>query len=46
MKKNLIAGIFAVGLIAAGGTGFALANAQEKTQDPVYLMEQGMDKAK
>jgi len=42
MKKNLIAGLFAVGLIAAGGTGFALANTQEKTQDPVYLMEQGM----
>jgi hypothetical protein len=42
MKKNLVAGIFAVGLIAAGGTGFALANVKEKVQDPVFSMQQGM----
>jgi hypothetical protein len=43
MRKNLLTGLIAVGLIAAGGTGFAMAKVQQKTQDPVYFMqEQGM----
>lgn len=42
MKKNLVAGLFAAGLIVVGGTGFAVAHSQGKTQDPVYFMQQGM----
>jgi hypothetical protein len=42
MKKNLLTGLIAVGLITAGGTGFVMAKAQQKTQDPVYFMQQGM----
>lgn len=40
MKKNLVAGLFAVGLIVAGGTGFAMTNV--KAQDPANGMHQGM----
>lgn len=32
MKKNMIAGIFAAGLIVAGGTGFYLGNAKPNAQ--------------
>lgn len=42
MKKNLVAVLFAAGLIVAGGTGFAVAHSQAKTQDPAYFMQQGM----
>jgi hypothetical protein len=40
MKKNLAAGLVAVGLIAAGGTGFMMGHAKENTQNPVYYMQQ------
>jgi hypothetical protein len=40
MKKNLLTGLIAIGLITAGGTGFAMAKAQQKTQDPVYFMQE------
>jgi hypothetical protein len=42
MKKSIVAGLFAAGLIVAGGTGFSVAHSQAKTQDPVYFMQQGM----
>lgn len=42
VKKNLLTGLIAVGLITAGGTGFVMAKAQEKTNDPVYFMQQNM----
>ena len=40
MKKNLAVGLFAIALIAAGGTGAYIANAKETTQDPIYFMQQ------
>lgn len=42
MKKNVLTALLAVGLITAGATGFAMAKVQEKTQDPVYFMQQNL----
>jgi hypothetical protein len=42
MKKSLAAGLFAVGLIAAGVTGFALTNVKANSQDPAGAMLKGM----
>jgi hypothetical protein len=44
MKRNLVAGIFAVGLIAAGGTGYYLAGAHDNPANPKVMMQQnGID---
>lgn len=42
MKKNVMAGLVAAGLIIAGGTGFALENAKVKAQNTSYSMQQRM----
>jgi hypothetical protein len=43
MNKNLVAGLFAVGLIITGGTGFYIANAEDNTVDPTaFMQQQGM----
>jgi hypothetical protein len=44
MKKNFVAGIFAVGLIVAGGTGYYMASAKDHSVNPrVFMQQQGMD---
>jgi hypothetical protein len=43
MKKNLVAGLFAVGLIVAGGTGYYLAGANDNVLDPAVMMQQHKD---
>ncbi|MDP4087274.1 MAG: hypothetical protein Q8934_22175 [Bacillota bacterium] len=44
MKKNLVAGIFAVGLIVAGGTGYYMASAKDHSANPrVFMQQQGMN---
>jgi hypothetical protein len=40
MKRNLVAGLFAVGLIAAGGTGYYLASGQDNPTSPRVMMQQ------
>ncbi len=42
MKKSLAAGLFAVGLMAAGVTGFALTNVKANSQDPAGAMLRGV----
>lgn len=42
MKKNLVVGLMAIGLIAAGGTGLYFEKAKENSQGPIYYMQQGM----
>ncbi|WML43201.1 hypothetical protein [Neobacillus sp. PS3-40] len=39
MKKNLVAGILAVGLIVAGGTGVYVAYAKDNTVNPIHMMK-------
>lgn len=40
MKKNMIAGAFAVGLMVVGGTGAYLATAKADTVNPQTFMQQ------
>jgi hypothetical protein len=39
VKKNLVAGILAVGLIVAGGTGVYVAYAKDNTVNPIHMMK-------
>lgn len=47
MKKNLVAGAFAVGLMVVGGTGAYLANAKADTVNPrTFMQQEGITPAK
>lgn len=43
MKRNLVAGLFAVGLIVAGGTGYYMAGAKDNSEESrVFMQQQGI----
>ncbi|MDP4086874.1 MAG: hypothetical protein Q8934_20110 [Bacillota bacterium] len=42
MKRNLVAGLFATGLIIAGGTGAYVAYAKDNANSKVMMGQQGM----